>query len=64
MPPNANVPHCVLEVWDTATKAWMTDRARHETIAEATAAATERGIYRVAVVNGDRCLYIQPFAII
>lgn len=64
MKTTANVPHCILEVWDTSSKAWVPDPTRHETIASATAAAQERGIYRVVVVSGDRRLDIEPFAII
>lgn len=64
MKTTAIVPHCILEVWDTASKTWVPTTARHDTIASATAAARERGVYRVVVVSGDRRLDTEPFAIV
>jgi len=57
-------PHCLLESWDTSRKVWVADPAFYESIAAATAAATERGVYRVVFVHGDRRLEMDLFAIV
>jgi len=64
MPQNSTQPHCLLESWETSRKVWVAARAHHESIAAATAAATERGVYRIVVVNGDRRLEMDTFAIV
>ena len=64
MPQTATQPHCLLESWDTSRKTWVADPAHHESIAAATAAAVERGVYRVVSVNGDRRLEMDVFAIV
>ncbi len=64
MPTTTDIPHCILEAWCTASKAWVPDPARYDSIASATAAARERGIYRVVVVSGERRLEDDPFAIV
>ena len=56
--------HCRLESWHMAPKAWVADPTRHESIAAAMAAATERGVYRVVLVNGDRSLEVEVFAVV
>ena len=60
----ATQPHCLRESWEPSRKAWVADPAQHESIAAATAAATERGVYRIVVVNGDRRLEMDTFAIV
>ena len=57
-------PHCVLEVWDTGRRVWMADTVAHRTIAEATAAALERGVYRVVLVSHGRRLEMDVFAVV
>lgn len=57
-------PHCLLESWDTTARAWVTDTAEHESIAAATAAATERGVYRIVFVSGERRLEMETFAVV
>jgi hypothetical protein len=57
-------PHCVLEVWDTCRKAWAADTVTHRTVAEATAAALERGVYRVVLVCRGQRLELDVFAVV
>lgn len=57
-------PYCVLETWDTVRKDWVPVPARHESVAAATSAATERGVYRVVFINRDRRLELDSFAIV
>lgn len=64
MPQPHAMPRCLLESWDTTARAWVADPAEHASIAAATAAATDRGMYRVIVVNGDRRLELETFAIV
>jgi hypothetical protein len=64
MPQTDTQPHCLLESWDTSRKVWVADPAEHESIASATAAASERGVYRIVLVNGDRRLELDAFAIV
>jgi hypothetical protein len=64
MPQTAVDPYCVLESWDTASRAWVPTPPAHPSIGAATAAAQERGIYGVVVVYGDRRVEIEPFAIV
>ena len=63
--PHADVePHCVLEVWDTARRAWTADAVAYPTIAEATAAAIERGVYRIVLVGRGQRLELDVFAVV
>lgn len=62
-PPHAT-PQCRLESWDANAKAWVTDPTPYESIAAATKAATERGVYRVVVVKGERTVDTEAFAIV
>ena len=64
MPEPAANPHCILESWDTARKTWVPVPAAYASIAAATAAAHDRGVYRVVVVNADRRLETDAFAIL
>ena len=64
MPQTDAPPHCLLESWDTSRKVWVPDPAPYESIATATAAAAERGVYRVVLVHGDRRLEMDIFAIV
>jgi hypothetical protein len=64
MPPSGAAIYCVLESWDTTAKEWVVESNRHESIASATGTATERGVYRVVVVNGQRRLEMDAFAIV
>jgi hypothetical protein len=64
MPQTATQPHCLLELWEPIRKAWVAAPAHHESIAAATAAAVERGVYRVVFVNRDRRLEMDAFAIV
>ena len=64
MPQTDSPPHCILELWATNRKVWVADPAEHESIAAATAAANERGVYRIVLVNGDRRLEMDAFAIV
>lgn len=57
-------PLCRLESWDANAKAWMIDPTPYESIAAATQAAAERGIYRVVVVTGGRTVETEAFAIV
>lgn len=57
-------PHCVLEAWDTGRKAWVAMPSQYASIAAATAAATERGIYRVVLVERSQKLPLDIFAIV
>lgn len=57
-------PHCVLEAWDTGRKAWVADTVAHRTIAEAIAAASDRGIYRIVLVSRGGRLELEVFAVV
>lgn len=64
MPQTDAPPYCLLESWDTSRKVWVAAPALYESIATATAAAAERGVYRVVFVHGDRRLEMDLFAIV
>ena len=64
MPHTDVQPYCVLESWDANAKAWVAGSAQHESITSATETAHERGVYRVVVVNGERRLEMDAFAIV
>lgn len=56
--------HFVLSAWCTASKAWHDQPGQYESIWQAQAAATERGIYRAAYVREGRRLDMEPFVIL
>ena len=64
MPQPAVAPYCVLESGDPAAQSWQPAPVRHASVADATASASERGIYRVVVVSGGRRTELEPFAIV
>jgi hypothetical protein len=53
-----------LSRWCSQTSSWCDLPARHDSAGAAEAAATERGIYRVVFVCGDRRLPMEPFGVI
>jgi hypothetical protein len=53
-----------LTAWYTATRRWVEQPGRFDSIEHAERAATDRGIYRVEVVCDGRRLAIEPFAIV
>jgi hypothetical protein len=57
-------PYILLSRWCTATSSWRDLPARHESVGAAESAATDRGIYRVVFVCGDRRLPMEPFGVI
>lgn len=64
MPVIDRKPHCTLETWDTRGKTWVPDPAVYPSVAAATAAAAERGVYRVVLVTHGRSLEVDVFAIV
>jgi hypothetical protein len=54
----------VLTAWCTATRQWVQQPGRFDSIEHAERAATDRGIYRVEVVRDGRRLAVEPFAIV
>jgi hypothetical protein len=56
--------YVLLSRWCCVAKSWRDIPERHESVGAAEAAATERGIYRVVFVCGDRRLAMEPFGVI
>jgi hypothetical protein len=56
--------HFVLSAWCTASKDWHDQEGQYESIWQAQAAATERGIYRVSYLRDGRRMDMDPFAIV
>jgi hypothetical protein len=54
----------LLSQWCPASSSWQDLPARHESVGAAESAATDRGIYRVVFVCGDRRLPMEPFGVI
>ncbi len=54
----------LLSRWCGQTSSWCDLPSRHDSIGAAESAATDRGIYRVAFVCGDRRLPMEPFGVI
>jgi hypothetical protein len=57
-------PFLILCRWCTATNTWFDTDVRPGCVGDCETAATERGIYRVAVVCGGRRIHLEPFAVI
>lgn len=57
-------PFIVLSRWCGQTSSWRDLTARHDSAGAAESAATERGIYRVVFVSGERRLAMEPFGVI
>lgn len=57
-------PFIVLSRWCDDTSSWRDLPGRHESVGAAESAATDRGIYRVVLVCGDRRLVMEPFAVV
>lgn len=57
-------PFIVLSRRCTATSSWCDIPRRHDSVGAAESAATERGIYRVVFVSGERRLPMEPFGVI
>lgn len=56
---------CILAEWDPAGETWHDLPHRYASPAEAEAAATRRGVYRVAVVGpSGRRMELDPFALV
>lgn len=64
MPRTDAVPYCLLEAWDTGRKEWLVEPQEYESIAAATAAATDRGVYRVVLVTATQRVEMDAFAIV
>jgi hypothetical protein len=56
--------HFVLAAWCTASKAWHDQPGQYESLWQAQATATERGIYRVSYLRDGRRMDMEPFAIV
>ena len=54
----------VLSVWCTASKAWHDQPGHYESMWQAQAAATDRGIYRAAYVRANTRTDFEPFGIV
>lgn len=54
----------VLAAWCTVSKAWQEQPEQYDSVWEAQAAATARGIYRVIYLRDGRRLNMEPFAIV
>ena len=54
----------LLSQWCCVAKSWRDIPSRHDSVGAAESAATERGIYRVVFVCGDRRLPMEPFGVI
>jgi hypothetical protein len=54
----------LLSRWCSASSSWRDLPARHDSVGAAESAATERGIYRVVFVCGERRLAMEPFGVI
>jgi hypothetical protein len=57
-------PFVLLSQWCCLSKAWRDIPARYASVGAAESAATERGIYRVVFVCGQRRLPMEPFGVI
>jgi hypothetical protein len=57
-------PYILLSRWCSATSSWCDIPVRHDSVGAAESAATDRGIYRVVFVCGDRRLPMEPFGVI
>jgi len=57
-------PYILLSRWCCVAKSWRDLPERHDSVGVAESAATERGIYRVVFVCGDRRLAMEPFGVI
>jgi len=54
----------LLSRWCGQTSSWRDLPARHESVGAAESAASDRGIYRVVFVSGERRLPMEPFGVI
>ena len=54
----------VLSRWCCATSVWRDLPGQHDSAGAAESAATDRGIYRVVFVCGERRLAMEPFAVV
>lgn len=57
-------PFIVLSRWCCATSLWRDLPGQHDSVGAAESAATDRGIYRVVFVCGERRLAMEPFAVL
>ena len=57
-------PINVLSRWCCATSSWRDLPGQHDSVGAAESAATDRGIYRVVFVCGERRLAMEPFAVV
>ena len=54
----------LLSRWCGQSSSWHDLRSRHDSVGAAESTATERGIYRIVFVCGDRRLAMEPFGVI
>ena len=54
----------VLSHWCCQTTSWRDLPGRYDSVGAAESAATDRGIYRVVFVCGERRLAMEPFAVV
>ena len=59
-----SAPHIVLSHWCGQTSSWRDLPGEHNSAGAAKSAATDRGIYRVVFVCGERRLAMEPFAVV
>lgn len=57
-------PFIVLSYWCGQTASWHDLSGQHDSVGAAESAATDRGIYRLVFVCGERRLAMEPFAVV